>query len=73
MYIWLLMVQGIRLLHEESSWVPKTDNHSYLYFSLEDQVSVAGVRQTKYASKLIHGEIANVPNFQFGRLLDGVR
>ena len=44
---------------------------TYLYFGFDDEVSVTRVRHTKYASKLIHGETANVPNFLLKRLMVG--
>lgn len=63
-YIGLFMVQGIRLVHHRSSLVPKdTRDNLYLHFGFKDEVSVTSVCQTKYASKLIHCEITNVPNF----------
>lgn len=66
------MVQGICLGTKMSFRAPKLKmDRTYLYFGFEDEVSVAGIRQTEYASKLIHGEIANIPNFEFGRLMHG--
>lgn len=63
MYVGLLMVQWICLEHNVVISDLDMHNSSYLYFGFEDEVSVASVCETKYASKLIHGEITNIPNF----------
>ena len=40
----------------------------YLDFCFENEVCVACISHTKYASKVIHGKITNIPYFKFRRL-----
>ena len=47
----------------------KDDSHgaqdsTYLDFSLQDDVCIARIGKTKYSTKLFHGEVANVTNFE---------
>jgi len=43
-------------------------NVTYLDFSPQDNICVTGICKTKNSSKLLRGEIANVANFELGRL-----
>ena len=43
-------------------------NISYLDFGPQDNICVTGICETKNSSKLFHGEIANVANFELGGL-----
>lgn len=43
-------------------------NITYLDFSPQDNICVTGICETKNSSKLLHGEIANVTNFELGGL-----
>ena len=43
---------------------------AYLNFCFENEMSVACISHTKYASKMIHGEITDIPYFEFRRLYE---
>ena len=53
---------------EEGEEVIESRNITYLDFSPQDNICVTGICKTKNSSKLLHGEIANVTNFEFGGL-----
>jgi hypothetical protein len=48
--------------------VMESRNITYLDFSPQDNICVTGICETKNSSKLLHGEITNVTNFELGGL-----
>jgi hypothetical protein len=48
----------------------ENDEIVYLNFCFENEVSVTCISHTKYAPKVIHGEIADIPYFKFRRLYE---
>lgn len=47
---------------------PQLKRTTHLHFRPQDDMSIPFICQTKDPTKLVHRELANIPNLQFGRL-----
>ena len=46
----------------------KHQERTHLYFRPQHNMCIPCIRETKYPSKLVHGQLANIPNLQLRRL-----
>lgn len=76
MYIGLLMIQWICLMKKfvkRRNEAEISGSTKHLHFGLEHYMCISCICKAKYASKMVHCQVTDIPNFEFWRLSGDMR